>query len=79
MRLTLDRMALTGLFMSIGRPAKWKSCQVVNLDSIYPARVRRSHLLGKYDGAGTLIEETVCLGDIPIANLRPNGAAVSVG
>jgi hypothetical protein len=30
MTLTLGRMALTGLFMSIGRPAKWKSSQVVN-------------------------------------------------
>jgi len=30
MTLTLDQMALTGLFMSIGRPAKWKSCQAVN-------------------------------------------------
>ena len=30
MTLTLDQMAVTGLFMSIGRPAKWKSCQAVN-------------------------------------------------
>jgi RHS repeat-associated protein len=36
------------------------------------------HLLGEYDGTGTLIEETVWLGDIPVATLRPNGAAVSV-
>jgi RHS repeat-associated protein len=32
------------------------------------------HLLGEYDGAGALLQETVWLGDIPIATLRPNGA-----
>jgi len=36
------------------------------------------HLLGEYDGTGTLIEETVWLGDIPVATLRPNGATVSI-
>jgi RHS repeat-associated protein len=36
------------------------------------------HLLGEYDGTGTLIEETVWLGDIPVATLRPNGATVAV-
>jgi RHS repeat-associated protein len=36
------------------------------------------HLLGEYDGTGTLIEETVWLGDIPIATLRPNGSTVSI-
>jgi RHS repeat-associated protein len=35
-------------------------------------------LLGEYDGTGTLIEETVWLGDIPVATLRPNGATVSI-
>lgn len=32
------------------------------------------HLIGEYDGGGNLIEETVYLGDIPVANLRPNGS-----
>jgi hypothetical protein len=36
------------------------------------------HLLGEYDATGALIEETVWLGDIPVATLRPNGAAVSI-
>ena len=36
------------------------------------------HLLGEYDGSGVLIEETVWLGDIPIATLRPNGATVAI-
>ena len=36
------------------------------------------HLLGEYDGHGSLIEETVWLGEIPVATLRPNGSTVSV-
>ena len=36
------------------------------------------HLLGEYDGSGALIEETVWLGDIPVATLKPNGASVAV-
>ena len=37
------------------------------------------HLLGEYDGAGALIEETVWLGDIPVATLRPHtGGGVDI-
>jgi len=36
------------------------------------------HLLGEYDGSGSLIEETVWLGDIPVATLRPNGSSASI-
>ncbi len=32
------------------------------------------HLLGEYNGSGQLIEETVWLGDIPVATLQPNGS-----
>jgi RHS repeat-associated protein len=35
------------------------------------------HLLGEYTG-GTVIQETVWLGDVPVATLRPNGSAVSI-
>jgi RHS repeat-associated protein len=35
-----------------------------------------AHLIGEYDGSGNLIEETVWLGDIPVATLRPNGSGV---
>jgi RHS repeat-associated protein len=31
------------------------------------------HLIGEYDGSGNLIEETIWLGDIPVATLQPNG------
>jgi RHS repeat-associated protein len=36
------------------------------------------HLLGEYDATGALIEETVWLGDIPVATLRPTGATVAI-
>lgn len=32
------------------------------------------HLMGEYDGGGNLIEETVWLGDVPVATLQPNGS-----
>jgi RHS repeat-associated protein len=32
------------------------------------------HLLGEYNGSGALIEETIWLGDIPVATLQPNGS-----
>jgi RHS repeat-associated protein len=36
------------------------------------------HLIGEYDGSGNLIEETVWMGDIPIATLQPNGSGVNI-
>lgn len=36
------------------------------------------HLLGEYSGTGALIQETVWLGDLPVATLRPNGTGVLV-
>lgn len=33
---------------------------------------KQGHLIGEYGPAGTLIEETVWLGDIPVATLRPD-------
>ncbi len=36
------------------------------------------HLLGEYDGSGNLIEETVWLGDTPVATLRPSGSSVAI-
>ena len=38
----------------------------------------QGHLLGEYDGSGNLIEETVWLGDAPVATLRPNGSSVAI-
>jgi RHS repeat-associated protein len=32
------------------------------------------HLLGEYTSTGALIQETVWMGDIPVATLRPNGS-----
>ena len=39
---------------------------------------RNGHLLGEYDGAGNLIQETVWLGDIPVATIRPSGSSVAI-
>jgi RHS repeat-associated protein len=36
------------------------------------------HLLGEYSGTGTLVQETVWLGDIPVATLRPSGTSVAI-
>jgi RHS repeat-associated protein len=42
-------------------------------ESIYYVYDEAGHLLGEYDTAGDLIEETVWLGDTPVATLRPAG------
>lgn len=36
------------------------------------------HLLGEYSSTGALIQETVWMGDIPVATLRPNGSGISI-
>jgi RHS repeat-associated protein len=36
------------------------------------------HLLGEYDGTGALIQETVWMGDTPVATLQPNGSGISI-
>jgi RHS repeat-associated protein len=36
------------------------------------------HILAEYDGSGNLIEETVWLGDIPVATLQPSGSSVAI-
>ena len=41
----------------------------------YFAYDEAGHLLGEYDAAGDLIQETVWFGDIPVAVLKPNGGS----
>ncbi len=36
------------------------------------------HLIGEYDGSGNLVQETIWLGDTPVATLRPNGAGIDI-
>jgi len=36
------------------------------------------HLLGEYTSTGALTQETVWLGDTPVATLRPNGSAITI-
>jgi RHS repeat-associated protein len=36
------------------------------------------HILGEYSGTGALVQETIWLGDTPVATLRPNGSSITV-
>ena len=36
------------------------------------------HLIGEYSSTGALVQETLWLGDIPVATLRPNGSSVNI-
>jgi YD repeat-containing protein len=36
------------------------------------------HLLGEYQGSGALVQETIWMGDTPVATLRPSGSTVAV-
>jgi RHS repeat-associated protein len=36
------------------------------------------HLLGEYSSTGTLVQETVWLGDTPVATIRPSGSSVAI-
>lgn len=35
-------------------------------------------LLGEYDGSGNLIQETVWLGNIPVATIQPSGSSIAI-
>jgi RHS repeat-associated protein len=36
------------------------------------------HLIGEYTGTGGLTQETIYLGDIPVATLRPSGSTIAI-
>jgi RHS repeat-associated protein len=36
------------------------------------------HILGEYTSTGALIEETIWMGDLPVATLQPNGSSISI-
>jgi RHS repeat-associated protein len=36
------------------------------------------HLLGEYQGSGALVQETIWMGDTPVATLRPSGSTVAI-
>jgi YD repeat-containing protein len=36
------------------------------------------HLLGEYTGTGALIQETIWMGDTPVATVQPNGTSVMI-
>jgi RHS repeat-associated protein len=43
--------------------------------TVYFAYDESGHLIGEYDSSGSLLEETVWLGNIPVATLRPSGGS----
>ncbi len=36
------------------------------------------HVLGEYSSTGALIEETIWMGDLPVATHQPNGSSISI-
>jgi RHS repeat-associated protein len=36
------------------------------------------HILGEYSSTGALVEETIWMGDMPVATLRPNGTSITI-
>jgi RHS repeat-associated protein len=36
------------------------------------------HILGEYTGTGALIQETIWMGDTPVATLQPNGSSIAI-
>jgi uncharacterized protein RhaS with RHS repeats len=48
--------------------------KVTSASTVYFVYDEAGHLLGGYDGTGNLIQETVWLGDLPLATLRPDGS-----
>jgi RHS repeat-associated protein len=66
----------TYIYNALGQRVK-KSGGVI-ASAVYFIYDEAGHLVGEYDGSGNLIQETVWLGDIPVATLRPNGGGVDV-
>jgi RHS repeat-associated protein len=66
----------TYVYNALGQRVK-KSGGVI-ASAIYFVYDEAGHLVGEYDSSGNLIQETVWLGDTPVATLRPNGGSVDV-
>lgn len=64
----------TYVFNALGQRVKKSNTSVTRL-FVYD---EAGHLLGEYGGTGALVQETIWLGDIPVATLRPNGSSVDV-
>jgi RHS repeat-associated protein len=66
----------TYIYNALGQRVKKSGGAIAN--PIYFMHDETGHLVGEYDSSGDLIQETVWLGDIPVATLRPNGATVDL-
>lgn len=63
-------MTTSYVYNGLGKRVKKSSAGVTR----YFAYDEAGHLLGEYDAQGDLVQETVWLGDIPVATLRPDGS-----
>ncbi|WP_036281129.1 RHS repeat-associated core domain-containing protein [Methylocystis sp. ATCC 49242] len=71
-RSTVGAFARNYLINGLGqRATKWNPS--VAADKAYFAYDEDGHLIGEYGPAGALIEETVWLGDLPVATFQPAG------
>jgi RHS repeat-associated protein len=58
----------TYLYNALGQRVKKSGSGITTTHYLYD---EAGHLLGEYNGSGSLIQETLWLGDIPVATLRP--------
>ena len=71
--VTVAASTTTYLYNALGQRVKKSGGVAGTVLSMYD---EAGHLLGEYNGTGGLVQETVWLGDIPVATLRPGTPAV---
>ena len=72
---TVGTTANTFVYNALGQLARY-AFSTINLELLYD---ESGQIIGEYNyPAGTLARETIWMGDIPVAELVPNGATVSI-
>jgi len=66
---TTNLGAMSGLYNALGQRIEKATSTTATLFYYDEA----GHLIGEYNNSGNLIEETVWVGDLPVATLQPNG------
>jgi RHS repeat-associated protein len=72
---TVGSTATAYIYNALGQRVRKSGGPAGTILSMYD---EAGHLLGEYNGTGGLIQETVWLGDIPVATIQPNGSSVAV-
>lgn len=68
--ITIGGTTMSYVYNALGQRVRKSSAS----DATIFAYDQAGQLLGEYDGTGQLIEETLWLGNLPVATLRPDGA-----